>query len=51
MLFSEVYGTYYRVLNRILDQAVTGDLTREMLLGIVREQGFGESIVFFLKIW
>ena len=45
MLFSEVYGTYYRVLNRILEQAVTGDLTREMLRGIVREHGFGESIL------
>ena len=45
MLFSEVYGTYYRVLNRILDQAVAGNLTQETLLRTVREQGFGESIL------
>ena len=45
MLFSEVYGTYYRVLSRILDRAVDGELTQPMLLQIVREQGFGESIL------
>ena len=45
MLFSEVYGTYYNVLARILDLAVVGELTRERMLGIVREQGFEESIL------
>lgn len=41
MLFSEVYGTYYRVLSRILDGAVKEELTQPMLLQIVLEQGFG----------
>lgn len=45
MLFSEVYGTYYRVLSRILDGAVKEELTQPMLLQIVLEQGFGESIL------
>ena len=45
MLFSEVYGTYYRVLSRILDGAVKVELTQPMSLQIVLEQGFGESIL------
>ena len=45
MIFSEVYGTYYAVLSRILAQAVQGGLTMAELEGIVRERGFGESIL------
>ena len=45
MLFSEVYGTYYNVLAAVLERAVTGDLTRQGMLDIVREKGFEESIL------
>lgn len=45
MLFSEVYGTYYNVLARLLNEAVDGTLTQKKLLDIVREQGFEESIL------
>jgi len=45
MLFSEIYGTYYNVLARILRLAVEGDLTKEKLYGIVREKGFEESVL------
>lgn len=31
MLFSEVYGTYYNVLAKLLAQAVDGTLTRESM--------------------
>ena len=31
MLFSEVYGTYYNVLAKLLDQAVYGTLRRESM--------------------
>lgn len=45
MIFSEIYGTYFSVLSRILDRAVEGGLTRPELERIVREQGFAESIL------
>ena len=45
MLFSEVYGTYYNVIAQLLNKAVDGELTREVMLDIVREKGFEESIL------
>lgn len=45
MLFSEVYGTYYRVLAKLLAQAVEGKLTREGMYATIREYGFEESVL------
>lgn len=45
MLFSEVYGTYYNVLAKLLEQATAGALTRESMCAIIRERGFEESIL------
>ena len=45
MLFSEVYGTYYNVLAKLLDRAVDGTLTKESMNEIIREKGFEESIL------
>lgn len=45
MLFSEVYGTYYNVLAKLLEQAVDGTLTWESMDAIIREKGFEESIL------
>ena len=45
MLFSEVYGTYYNVLAKLLEKAVEGKLTPEVMLSIVREKGFEESVL------
>lgn len=45
MLFSEIYGTYYNVLARVLKLAVSEELTKEELCRIVREHGFAESIL------
>ena len=45
MLFSEVYGTYYNTLAKLLNLAVEGDLTRESLYDTVRQYGFEESIL------
>lgn len=45
MLFSEVYGTCYNVLAKLLTKAVEGSLTQETMLDIVREQGFEESVL------
>ena len=44
MLFSEVYGSYYNVLSKLLDRAVDGTLTKESMDAIIQEQGFEESI-------
>ena len=43
MLFSEVYGTYYQVLARLIGQAVDGTLTSETMYATIQEQGFEES--------
>ena len=45
MLFSEVYGTYYNTLAKLLNLAVEGTLTRESLYDTVRQHGFEESIL------
>lgn len=45
MLFSEVYGTYYNVLAKLLEKAVEGSLTKETMNAIIREKGFEESIL------
>lgn len=44
MLFSEVYGTYFRCLSAIIDTAAEGTLTGEIMDAIIREIGFEESI-------
>lgn len=45
MIFHEVYGTYYAVLSKLLGLAVDGELTRDAMHHIIREQGFEESIL------
>ncbi len=45
MLFSEVYGAYYNTLSKLLEKAVEGELTPELMLEIVREEGFEESVL------
>ena len=44
-MFREVYGTYYRVLERLLTQARGGELTRVEMERIIRAEGFAESIL------
>lgn len=41
--FNEVYGTYFRVVGFILEQAQKGELTTEKINRIVQEQAFGDS--------
>ncbi len=45
MLFSEVYGTYYNILTKLLEKAVEGTLTKETMNEIIRERGFEESVL------
>lgn len=45
MLFSEVYGSYYNVVAKVLEKAVQGDLSEKDINDIVLEKAFGESIL------
>lgn len=43
MLFSEIHGSYFRVLEEILCHATKGTLTENLLAQIVQEKAFAES--------
>ena len=43
MLFSEVYGSYFRVVAAILTEASAGGLTGSRMTELVREKAFAES--------
>ena len=45
MIFSEVYGSYFRAVSAILEKAVEGILTERELTRTVLENAFGESLV------
>lgn len=44
MLFSEIYGTYFRVMEEILNKAKAGTLTRREMTEIIRNRAFEESV-------
>lgn len=45
MLFSEVYGTYYNVLAKLIEKAQSSELTQSVLHEIVQTHGFEESVL------
>ena len=45
MIFSEIYGSYFKAVAAILAQAVEGGLTEQKLTRTVLENAFGESLV------
>ena len=45
MIFSEVYGSYFKAVSAILSRAVEGTLTERELTRTVLENAFGESLV------
>ena len=45
MIFSEIYGTYFKAVSAILSKAVDGVLTERELTRTVLENAFGESLV------
>ena len=45
MIFSEVYGSYFKAVSAILDKAVEGTLTERELTRTVLENAFGESLI------
>ena len=45
MLFSEVYGSYFNVVAKVIEQAINGTLTDKNLYEIVSENAFSESVM------
>ncbi len=45
MIFHEIYGAYYETVARIIRTALKGDLDRDLMLRIVRETAFQESVL------
>lgn len=45
MLFSEIYGCYFRVVSAILEEAVSGTLTAQRLTKAVQDKAFAESVL------
>lgn len=45
ILFSEVYGSYFNVVAKVLEQAIDGTLTDKSLYEIVNKNAFSESIL------
>ena len=45
MIFSEIYGTYYRTVARILDKALEGPLTADGLYDCIIKNAYSESVV------
>ena len=45
MIFSEVYGSYFKAVSAILEKAVDGKLSQRELTRTVLENAFGESLI------
>lgn len=45
MLFSEIYGTYFNVVARILESAIHGELDEKQIYRAVKKLGFDESVM------
>lgn len=44
-VFSEVYGTYYNVVAKVLTQALEGKLSAAGMQQLVREGAYGDSVL------
>ena len=45
MIFHEIYGAYYEAVSQIIRAALRGGLDRDLMLRIVRETAFQESVL------
>ena len=45
MIFSELYGSYYNVVAKILKAALDHPVTEEEMRGVVRAYAFSESVL------
>lgn len=46
-MYNEIYGTYYYIMQRILNEAFCCGITAESIRSIVEEHGFAESSLYF----
>lgn len=44
-VFSEVYGTYYNVVAKVLTQSLEGKLSAASMQQLVREGAYGDSVL------
>ena len=49
MMFSELYGAYYKVMAKIIDTAIDHPLKKGELYEIIQEHAFGESVLAIEK--
>ena len=49
MIFSELYGAYYKVMAKIIDTAIDDPLKKGELYEIIQEHAFGESVLAIEK--
>ena len=45
MIFHEIYGRYYSVVAKFLEEALMGTLTKERLTELSNQKGFSESVM------
>lgn len=45
MIFSEIYGTYYNTMAKILEKALSGHLTADGLYSCIMENAYSESVI------
>lgn len=48
-VFSEVYGTYYNVVAKVLTQALDGKLSAASMQQLVCEGAYGDSVLQLLR--
>lgn len=47
-VFSEVYGTYYNIVAKVLAQALDGKLSAASMQELIREGAYGDSVLQLL---
>lgn len=45
MIFSELYGTYYNTMARIISKALEGNLTQDGIFNCIMENAYSESVI------
>ena len=45
MIFHEIYGKYYSVVEKIIEEALMGNLTKERLTELSLQKGVSESVM------
>lgn len=49
MIYSEIYGTYYNVLSKLISRAIEGNLSTKELMSIISDNAYAESGIEILS--